>query len=88
MIIIGYSEATFANKHDFKSQLGRVILVCYYSRSAMPIVFNRYKSRRVSRSLLSAEVIAFADVFEDALALESQSERAMKRSVPVHQMRL
>ena len=50
----------------------------------MPIIFKTYKSRRVARSALSAEVIAFADLFDDALALKSQMEHELQHPVPVH----
>ena len=50
----------------------------------IPISFKSYKSRRVTRSVLSAEVIAFADLFDDAFALRSQIEHALGRSIPMH----
>ena len=34
--------------------------------------------------MLSAEAIAFADLFDDAIALRSQLEHAPRRSVPMH----
>ena len=52
--------------------------------SAIPIILKSYKSRRVARSVLSAEVIAFAYLFDDALALKFQIEHGLRRSVPVH----
>ena len=82
--IVGYSDAAFANNSDMKSQLGRIILLTDCSNSAIPIVFKSYKSRRVARSVLSAEVIAFADLFDDALALKSQIEHALQQTVTVH----
>ena len=51
---------------------------------AVPMIFKIYKSRRVARSVLSAEVIAFADLFDDALALRSQLEHALERAVLMH----
>ena len=82
--IVGYSDASFANNHDLSSQLGRIILLVDDDDSAVPICFKSYKSRRVTRSVLSAEVIAFADLFDDAYALRSQAEQALKRSIPMH----
>ncbi len=82
--IVGYSDAAFANNYDLKSQLGRIILLMDDSDTAIPIVYKSYKSRRVARSVLSAEVIAFADVFDHALALKSQLEQATRRPVPMH----
>ena len=59
--IAGYSDAVFANNHDLESQLGRVILLMDDKNSAIPIAFKSYKSRKVTRSVLSDEFIAFAD---------------------------
>lgn len=81
--VVGYSDAAFANNHDLKSQLGRIIFLIDDSNHAIPIVFKSYKSRRVTRSVLPAEVIAFADVFDDAYALRSQLEQIMQRAVPL-----
>ena len=77
---VGYSDASFANNHDLKSQLGRIILLMDGNDKAVPVIFKSYKSRRVARSVFSAEVIAFADVFDDSLALRSQLEHAFKTS--------
>ena len=67
--IAGFSDAAYANNYDLTSQLGRIILLSDVSNAVIPISFERYKSRRVTRSVLSAEVIAFADLFDDAYAL-------------------
>ena len=54
------------------------------SYNYLQISFKSYKSARVTRSVLSAEVIAFADWFDDAFALKSQLEHALGRAVPIH----
>ena len=84
--IIGYSDAAFANNHDLSSQLGRIILLTDKNKAAIPISFKSYKSRRVTRSVLSAEVIAFADLFDEAYALRSQLEQTLNIAVPMHLM--
>ena len=82
--IVGYSDASFANNHDLSSQLGRIARLIDDDDAAIRICFKSYKSRRVTRSVLSAEVIAFADLFDDAVALRYQIEQALKRAVPMH----
>ena len=49
-----------------------------------PIVLKNYKLRRVTRSVLSAEVVALADLFDDVLAIRSQLEQSTLGAVPVH----
>ena len=84
--IDGFSEAAYANNHDITSQLGRIILVTDDTNADIPISFKSYKSRRVVRSVLSAEVIAFADMFDDAYAIRTQVQQAIRCSVPMHLM--
>ena len=84
--LIGYSDAAFANNFDLSSQLGYIILLTDKNNAAIPISFKSYKSKRVTRSVLSAEVIAFADLFDQAFTLRSQLEHAINRSVPLHLM--
>ena len=75
--LIGYSDAAFANNFDLSSQLGYIILLTDKNNAAIPISFKSYKSKRVTRSVLSAEVIAFADLFDQAFTLRSQLEHAL-----------
>ena len=65
MRIVGYSYVAFANNDDLSSQLGRAIFLANNDENAAPIAFNSYKSRRVTRSVLTAEVIAFAYLFDE-----------------------
>ena len=84
--IVGFSDAAYANNYDLTSQLGRIILLSDVSNAVIPISFKSYKSRRVTRSVLSAEVIAFADLFGDAYALKTKIEHALQRYIPMHLM--
>ena len=82
--IDGYSDAAFANNKDLTSQLSRIILVIDGRSNAVPIAFKSYKSHRATISVLSAEVIEFSDLFDDAFALKSQLEHAFPRAIPMH----
>ena len=82
--IVGYSDAAFANNYDLKSQLGSIILLTDNSGSAEPIAFKSYKSRRVACSVLSTEVIAFADTFDEALAIRAIIDHAYRRPITMH----
>ena len=50
------------------------------------ISFENYKSQRVACSVLAAEVIAFADLLDDAYALHSQFEHVIGCSLPMQLM--
>ena len=53
-------------------------------KAAIPISFKICKSRRVTRSILSAEVVAFADLLEHTFAIRSQLDKGTSRAVPMH----
>ena len=82
--IVGWSDAAFTDNRDLKSQLGRIILFMDDSYAAITIIFKIYKSRRRARSVFSMEVIVFADLFDDVLALRSQIEHALCRAMTMH----
>ena len=81
---VGYSDGGYFSNHDLTSQIGRTKLIMDESGASSPIIFSSYKSRRVARSVLSAERNAFADLFDDAYALRSQIENTLNHAVPMH----
>lgn len=81
---MGYSDVGFTGNHDLSSQLGRIVLMMDDHNSAVPILYQSYKLRRVTRSVLAAEVIAFSDLFDDAFALRTHLEGLLDRPVPIH----
>ena len=71
---------------DLSSQLGRIVLVVDAAANVAILSFKSYKSRRVTGSVIAAEVIAFADLFEYAFTLRKQLEKALNRPLPMHLM--
>ena len=84
--LVGCSDAAYANNHDLTSQLVRIILLTDDNNAAIPIAFKSHKSRIVTRSVISAEVIAFADIFDGVFVIRSQVEQALHRSVALHRL--
>ena len=68
-MITAYSDAAFSNNAELSSQLGCIVLLTDDCHNAIPVSYKSYKSRRVIRSVLYAEVNAFADLFHDTLAV-------------------
>ena len=58
--VIGFSDASFANNADLSSQLGHICFLGDDSGSVVPIKFKSYKSKRITRSVMAGEVIAFS----------------------------
>ncbi len=83
LLIIGYSDA-FANNHDLTSKLGQIVMLIDGKNNGAPISFKRFKSKNVTRLVLSAGIVAFADLFDDFFALASQMEHALGPLVPMH----
>ena len=82
--IKAYCDAAFTNNADLSSQPGRIAFLTDGNHNSIPVSYKSYKSRRVGCSILSAEVIAFADLFDDAFAIRKQLEFVLRQSIPVH----
>lgn len=81
--VVGYSDASFANNHDLSTQLGVLCFLADDKGNSVPIHFKSYKSKRVVRSAMAGEVIAFSDLFDVAAALASELGVLYDRNIPV-----
>ena len=84
--IVGYSDAVFAKNIELSSQLCRIVLLVDAAANAKILSVKSYKSRRVIWSVLAAEVIAFASLFDHAFTFRKQFEQALYRALPMHLM--
>jgi hypothetical protein len=74
--IVAYSDASFAKNADLSFQLGFIICLSDASGKCNVIHYRSYKSRRVTRSVLGGEILAFADAFDYAYTLRQHRENA------------
>lgn len=82
--VIGFSDASFANNADLTSQLGYICFLGDASGSSIPVHFKSYKARRVTRSVMAAELIAFSDLFDAAYTLADELRQLLpKFPIPV-----
>lgn len=70
--VIGFSDSSFVNNADQSSQLGHICFLGDNSTAIIPINFNSYMSRRVTRSSIAGEVIAFSDLLDVATTLGAE----------------
>ena len=70
-----YIDAAFANSPDLRSQLGFIVLLCDGHNRCNILHYSSYMAKRVTRSVLGAEVSAFADGFDYGYALKIDIER-------------
>ena len=75
--VLGISDASFASNSDLTSHLGYLVFLGDARGRVAPIHFKSYKARRVTRSVLSAELIAFSDVFDTAYTLAEEIKTAL-----------
>ena len=82
--ITAYGDAVFDKKADLSSQLGQIVLLDDDSHNSIPVSCKSYQSRSAARSVLSAEVIAFAELLDDALAIRKQLKFVLRQPIPGH----
>lgn len=81
--IRAYSDASFATNADLTSQLGFIIVMSDASHKSNVLDFNSYKSKRATRSVLGAEIYAFADGFDYAFTMKHDLESILGKQVPL-----
>lgn len=81
--VVGFSDASFATNYDLTTQLGHIVFLVDKRNAAEPFSFKSYKARRVVRSAMSGEVIAFNDMFDIAIALSEELQIIVGYPLPV-----
>ena len=84
--LLVYADASFANNSDLTSQLGYIILLADKFGKRNILHYASYKSRRVTRSVLGAEVYAFADAFDYAYVIRHDLEEILNQCIPLQIM--
>ena len=80
--VLGISDASFASNYDATSHLGFVCFLADATGNVIPIHFKSNKARRVTRSVMGAELIAFGDLFDHAFTLSAEL-RSIHPGAPV-----
>ena len=81
--IVGYSDASFAGNSDHSSQLGLVIVLKDNKERASLVHYVSWKCRRVTRSILAAEVHAFAACLDCCITLAHDLKKMLGRDLKV-----
>lgn len=82
--IVGFSDASFANRRELSTQLGYIIFLVDGDSNSVPIEFKSYRSRRITYSTMAEKVIAFANISDSAVTLRKVVERLLHRRVALH----
>jgi hypothetical protein len=81
--LLVYSDASFANRPDRSSQLGYLILLADASGNCAFIQWSSHKARRVTRSSMASEVLAFTDGLDAGYILKMELERMLGSPMPL-----
>ena len=82
LVIRGYAAASSATNEDHSSQLGMVVLLCEDNGNASIIHFSSWKCRRVTRSILAAEVYALTVCFDYCFTVAHDLSAILSLPVP------
>jgi Reverse transcriptase (RNA-dependent DNA polymerase) len=80
--LLVYTDASFANKFNLTSQLGDIMVLTDDSGSASIVNYQSTKSKRVTRSSMASETLAFSHGFDSAFFLRHDLERIVGRTIP------
>jgi hypothetical protein len=78
-----FSDAAFANNEDFTCQLGYISFLADNYNVCAILDFKSMKARRITRSILAGELIAFAEAFDRAFVMRSDLEDMLGISIPL-----
>ena len=84
MKVVGFSDSSFANNRDLSTQLGHIVFITDASGRCAPISFKSYKARRIVRSAIAGEIIAFSDMSDVAITISNELSDIFGRTIPVH----
>jgi Reverse transcriptase (RNA-dependent DNA polymerase) len=79
-----FADASFANADNFTSQLGFVIILADEAGNANIIHYGSQKSKRVTRSVLAAEILALVYGWDNAFVVSHALNEIFGRSIPVY----
>lgn len=81
--VVGFSDSNYANNHDLSSQLFHIKFLPDWHGNSAPIHFKSYNSKKIGRSAMDGELIAFSDLFDTDYTLAAELRSFYNRQVPV-----
>ena len=81
--MVVYKDSSHDNVKDHQSQLGFLICLMESTKKCAVIHFISHKPRRVARSSIAAETLAFVESYDNAYLILHDLERMLGREVPL-----
>lgn len=79
--MVVFSGTTLSNNYYLSSKLGYIIFLGDRSDTVVPLIFRCYKARKITRSAMTGEVIAFSDMYDYSIALLQDLAKLMGVSI-------
>ena len=76
-----FADASFACNKDFSSQLGYVVVIVDRDKNCSLIAWSSVKSKRVTRSVLAAELYSIAQAYDAGFAIRHCVSKLLQREV-------
>lgn len=71
--IIGFLVAAFSNSQDYSLRFAHIILVGGKHDKVIPLAFKSYKTRLITRSEMSTEIISFSEMSDSSITVMANS---------------
>lgn len=78
-----FTDSSFANLHDLRSQIGFVVLATNDSGSANILHFGSTRCKRIARSVMAAELLALVHGFDHAFLVKHCMSEILGREIPL-----
>lgn len=82
--LVVYTDASHANNSDMSSQIGYVIVMMDSTNTANLIHWSSIKCKRVTRSVLAAELYAMAHGFDMGIAIKTTITKMLGYEIPLY----
>ncbi|POS88265.1 hypothetical protein EPUL_000613 [Erysiphe pulchra] len=82
--LVVYTDASHANNSNISSQIGYVIVMMDSTNTANLIHWSSIKCKRVTRSVLAAELYAMAHGFDMGIAIKTTITGMLGREIPLY----
>jgi len=81
--LVLFTDAAFANAKSFHSQIGFVLVATDDYSSANILHWGSQRAKRITRSVMGAELLALAHGFDQVCGVKQTLEQALNRSIPL-----
>ena len=81
--LIIFTDASFANNKDLSSQIGFIIALADRNNQANILHWSSIKCKRITRSVLAAELYAMAHSFDKGMVIKTTIEKILNKSIPL-----